>query len=328
MKTSRRLRFINILTGFTVLVLLGGCLPGPKPGASSAATAYRPAGGEQLLRRYAPVFWIEADARPHNRIGTVRANSPKQVFIDPETPTIYAEQRQFTTSAGSYTNLIYRAHFQKVPGGLSPYYLTAGKNVGLLLVITLDAAGQPLLFTSVHTCGCYLAFIPTSFLPQQARPQAWKTDRQLVFSENLPGYLAYDSLQPEQLRLQLRIRPDNHRVMDLWLAKDESLPPDAVSTDLQPLEALNRLPLANGKETTSFFETGGARKGYVKGSFKTRERLFMSWWALDWRIGQDKYLGKDRQDGPIFFTSLKPWARRDSDMRDFGNFLAYWGWHF
>jgi hypothetical protein len=328
MNTLSRLLLIHLLPGFGILLLLAGCLQGPGPAASVSARAYRPVGGEQLLLRYAPVFWIEADASPHNRIGSVRANSPEQVFIDPDTPTIYAEQRQFTTSAGNYTNLIYRMHFQEVPDGLPPYYLAAGKNVGLLLVITLDAAGQPLLFTSVHTCGCYLAFIPTSFLPRQALPKAWKTDRQLVFSESLPGFLDYARRPPEQLRLQLRIRPDTHRVRDLWLAADEILPANAVPTRLQALSALLQLPLANGQGTTSFFETDGARKGYVKGSFKSRERLFMSWWALAWNIGQDKYLGKDRQDGPIFFTSLKPWARSDSDMRDFGKFLTYWGWHF
>lgn len=27
-----------------------------------------------------------------------------------------------------------------------------------------------------------------------------------------------------------------------------------------------------------------------------------------------------------FYTSLKPWARTASDMRDFPGFLAYYGW--
>ncbi len=52
----------------------------------------------------------------------------------------------------------------------------------------------------------------------------------------------------------------------------------------------------------------------------------MGWWAFDWRIGEDKKLGKTRDDGIVFYTSLKPWARKASDMRDFEAFLLYWKW--
>jgi hypothetical protein len=99
----------------------------------------------------------------------------------------------------------------------------------------------------------------------------------------------------------------------------------AVKAELLPLEALEQLDLGNGA-TTSFYETAGDRRGYVKESYKPRERLFMSWWALDWRVGEDKKLGRDKDDGIEFYTSLKPWARSASDMRDFAAFLKYWGW--
>lgn len=52
----------------------------------------------------------------------------------------------------------------------------------------------------------------------------------------------------------------------------------------------------------------------------------MSWWALDWRVGEDKKFGRHTSDGPVFYTSLRPWDRKRSDMRDFAGFLAYWGW--
>ena len=54
----------------------------------------------------------------------------------------------------------------------------------------------------------------------------------------------------------------------------------------------------------------------------------MSWWALDWRIGEDKKLGKNEDDGIRFYTSLKPWSRRASDLRNFKTFLRYWEWKF
>ncbi len=51
----------------------------------------------------------------------------------------------------------------------------------------------------------------------------------------------------------------------------------------------------------------------------------MSWWAFDWRVGEDKKLGMDKSDGILFYTSLKPWAREQSDIRDFPSFLKFWG---
>ncbi len=94
--------------------------------------------------------------------------------------------------------------------------------------------------------------------------------------------------------------------------------------DLAPIAALDALP-ADG-QTTSFFETSGARKGYVKGSSKPLERLLISWWALDWRVGQDKRYGPAEEMNTTFYTSLKPWRREQSDMWPFAEFLRYWGW--
>ncbi|MCL7489588.1 MAG: hypothetical protein M8357_15585 [Desulfobulbaceae bacterium] len=41
-----------------------------------------------------------------------------------------------------------------------------------------------------------------------------------------------------------------------------------------------------------------------------RERLLISWWAFDWNIGEGKKLSADKKEPPVFFTSLKPWARQ------------------
>ena len=98
-----------------------------------------------------------------------------------------------------------------------------------------------------------------------------------------------------------------------------------IRAEIQPLASLKKLHV-NDYETTSFYETSGPRKGYVKGSFKIRERIFMNWLALDWRVGEDKIFGKDENDGILFYTSLKPWDRKKSDMRYFVIFLNYWKW--
>jgi len=123
------------------------------------------------------------------------------------------------------------------------------------------------------------------------------------------------------------LRDGTHRIKDIWLADLQSVKVyNPVHAEILPLEYLEKLPLVEEK-TTSFYEESGSSKGYVKGSTKIWERLFMGWWAFDWRVGEDKRLGKDINNPPVFYTSLKPWARAESDMRNFEVFLAYWGWN-
>lgn len=143
--------------------------------------------------------------------------------------------------------------------------------------------------------------------------------------ENLPAMLDYGSDSQQGLRTAILMRSGSHRVKDVWLMdqKAQSGYPVAEAR-LQSLEALEALPA--GDQSISFYEESVRRKDYVKGSAKPWERLFMSWWALDWRIGEDKRLGLDKGDGLVFYTSLKPWAREASDLRDFAGFLRYWGW--
>lgn len=285
---------------------------------------------ETVFSRYAPVFVIENYEKRHNLIGTPSAkideDRDEQVYVDPQKATVYTQTRTFKTSKSTYTNLIYRIHFEEIPGGFSPFYLGKGKNIGLLVIVTLNSRNEPILYTSAHTCGCYLAFVPTSYMSADNFPDGWENVRQSIHSESLPGILDYSELSPEQNKTMILIRDGTHRVKDMWLASPGSLEKYNNSTaEIQPLMSLEKLPLKN-YETTSFYETSGSRKGYVKGSYKIWERLFMSWWAFDWRVGEDKKFGKDKSDGLLFYTSLKPWGKKKSDMRDFATFLKHWKW--
>jgi hypothetical protein len=312
------------------LIFLTSCATLPQHLGENNLLAYTADNDETIIMRHLPVFLIENPNEKHNLIGTpgarIAIESEEDIFIAPQPSSIYTETRKFHTSKGSYTNLIYRIHFEKVPFSLFPFHLGSGKNVGLLVVVTVDSAGRPLLFTTVHTCGCYLTFIPTSYMPEEAFPDDWNKERQSVYHETLPGLLRFKGVSPDQAIIVILIKKDSHRVKDIFVSTANFL--DDHKTEkahIQSLDSLQNLPLKD-TGSTSFYENFGYRKGYVKGSFKPWEWLLMSWWTLDWRIGQDKKLGKDTEDSPVFYTSLKPWARDDSDMRVFSSFLEYWGW--
>lgn len=327
MVASHPLRAV-VLASLVLLTVLSSCARPPQKPSPHGSLVYEPAGDSRLLKRFAPVFFVDEAQQSYNRIGEPHAflaASGERITVDPERAVLYTGVRRFTTATAAYTNLLYRIHFTEVPFSLVPFHLTAGNNVGLLVVVTLDADHTPLLYTLVHTCGCYLAFVPTSHLPRRKWKQGWSEGRQVVYGENLPTLLDFDG--GGRRRTAIHIRQATHRIQNIWrLDQGELEPYSRLPAQMRPLAALERLQLADGT-TTSFYQESGPRRGYVKGSHKIWERLLMGWWALDWRVGEDKKLGRDRSDGTVFYTSLKPWARQESDMRDFARFLRYWGWH-
>ena len=313
-----------------VLVLVQGCAyhrPLPEEPFLNAYVAQGPEPSEAV--RWAPVFIVHEYAERYNRIGrpTVRqeADKSQEVFVDPEYPTIYFMQRQFTTQRGSYTNLIYRIHFPEIPFSLIPFNLSAGDNVGLMTVITLDGKGHPVLVSTVHTCGCYKAIVPTNYLPQDAFPKDWTGRPLAVYGERLPAVLDFGQT-PSPLLL-IHLRPEVHRVMDIEIIPAEQLSSDRYHRfwmKMEAMDVLNRLPADDG--TASFYYQKGLLKGHVKGAIKPWETLLMSWISMDLFVGMDKAYADPAVSGNPFYTSLKPWRRSDSNMWDFRRFLHYWGW--
>ena len=283
-----------------------------------------------LLRRYAPVFLTYDYAKDYNRIGKPSARINKEgkehIFVDPDKPTIYYMEKEFSTKKGRYTNLIYRVHFSKVPFSIIPFNLTSGSNVGIIVVITLDEEKHPVLVTTANTCGCYMAMVPTTYLPPEALPEDWKEEPLEVYGEELPWVLEYG--ERKKPRLLVHVRPSVHRVMDLEIVDGESLLHKqtfrAIKAPLEPIDALENIPLDGG--TTSLFYDYGPQEGHVKGSMKFWETLLLSLISWDFFVGADKVYGDNEKYDNPFYTSLKPWNRTASDMSNFSRFLEFWGW--
>lgn len=318
-------RHLSILLCGLALLASGCSLISPVGSESRQQGVYLlPETDDSLLNRHTPIFLVEDNQRDYNRIGTpavrVNASSQEDIYIDTDRATIYTMTQEFTTATGSYTNLIYRIHFPLTP---LPH-LTAGKNVGLLVYITLNSAEEVVMVTTLHTCGCYLAFTPTTKLPERSRPTDWSETGQSVYGEEIPSLL--ESRQTKQ-KLIIELRSETHRVMHLKYANSAEYEKYGAYQPLQmqPMAALDRLPTTDN-QVVSFFTTSGLRKGIVKGSRKPLEMIFMSLLAMDPFIGEDKALGPPDETGTKFYTSLKFWARDSSNIWFFPRFLKYWGW--
>ncbi|MFT5697499.1 MAG: hypothetical protein ACI8ZB_000347 [Desulforhopalus sp.] len=273
-----------------------------------------------------PAFQIKSDSQPYNKIGTPKVtekNGKPLVVVSSSSPTLYFEQSSFTTQKNRYTNLIYRIHFSKVPFDICNLNITTGNNPGLLVIYTLDDANSLVLITTVHTCGCYLAFFPTTNLPKEAYPDHWPLDAQSVYGYTLPSKLVpplHTTDQPYYFTLE----NGSHRISNVAHPPNSHNMRSFQPMEVHPMESLYHLPYKD--MTVSFFEEAGQREGYVKNNTKILEKLLISWWAFDWHVGEDKAYGKSDSSRTPFYTSLKFWQRNSSDMKNFPQFLSYWGW--
>jgi hypothetical protein len=285
---------------------------------------------ETRIGRNAPLFVAYGAARDYNRIGRPKAEetaSGVRVRVDIQEPVFYVMEKAFVTARGSrYTNLFYRVHFPEVPFSLIPFYLTSGNNVGLMVVLTLDSSNRPVLVTTVHTCGCYAAILPTDFLDPSSYPQTRQQASVKVYGELLPTTLVFSGFK--EPRLLVHLRPGVHRVMDLEVVEPSTVLASesfqVLPSALHPMQQLRELPL-NG-DSVSFFHETGFLKGYVKGSVKPWESLLLSLISLDPFVGTDKAYADPAETGNPFYTSLKPWNRHHSNMWFFAEFLEFWGW--
>ena len=315
-----------------ILFFVFGCAHPPVKEMGNEAPIYSGISyPDTLLREHTPLFAAYGWKDAWNRIGTPSAKTDEKgeerIYVDEDKPAVYVMKRKFETQRGSYTNLIYRIHFSEVPYSLVPFYLTAGKNVGLLVVLTLDEKNRPLLVTTVHTCGCYVAVIPTNYLPQDAYPKGWNLAEPVrVYGETLPPLL--DFRRKQSPKLLVHLRPDVHRVMKLEVVEGAIFAnPDArivIETPLLPMEDLKQIPINNRQ--TSFYYEEWPYKGFVKNSFKSWEAISLSLISLDFFVGTDKIYGDSSITGTRFYTSLKPWDREESDMWHFDRFLRFNGW--
>jgi hypothetical protein len=311
-------------------LFLNGCSHQTPASTSSGLALYLPPASWTTEASLSPAFIVKDPDKNFNRIGTPSARTVNgdtiDIFIDPESSALFFESQEFSTAKGSYTNLIYRIHFPEVPLDWTSINLTGGKNPGILIIYTLDSARNLVLVTTVHTCGCYLAFFPTRSMPQGSLPKDWPTTSQSVYGYTLPSQLDHRSKDTES-RIAFTLENETHRIGSVTVIdlKDQQAIQPQVTMHPKTMLDLYSLPYQN--KTLSFFESDGPRRGYVKNNTKILERLLISWWAFDLHVGEDKAYSTHDTSDTVFYTSLKFWARQASDLKDFPKFLEYWGWN-
>ncbi|MDW8470198.1 MAG: hypothetical protein RML56_15925 [Burkholderiales bacterium] len=150
----------------------------PEPGEAEA---------KRLLAAHAPSFEIEV-AGDADRFGRLYWKSGQQApAVDPVAPVVYTRLAHTLVGDRVLLQLVYTVWFAERPAR-APGDIYAGALDGLVWRVTLAPDGEPLVYDSIHPCGCYHLFFPTprararpapdpleewAFVPQTlARPRA------------------------------------------------------------------------------------------------------------------------------------------------------------
>jgi hypothetical protein len=120
---------------------------------------------ERLVTAYAPSFDVEL-AGDHDRFGLLRwRRDAAMPEVDPAEAAVYVQPAYTRYGESVLLQLVYTIWFPERPPR-SELDLLAGKLDGLIWRVTLAPDGAPLLYDSIHPCGCYHLFFPTP----RARP--------------------------------------------------------------------------------------------------------------------------------------------------------------
>jgi hypothetical protein len=122
---------------------------------------------DELAAIYAPSFEIHIRG-DYDRFGQLRwprdGDLPE---VDASRPVVYVHASQVPYRETSLLQLVYTIWFPERPssGAMDPL---AGRLDGLIWRVTLAPDGEPLVYDSIHPCGCYHMFFPTA--RARARP--------------------------------------------------------------------------------------------------------------------------------------------------------------
>jgi hypothetical protein len=158
----------------------------------------------RLFATYAPVFEVETTG-DFDRPGAMRWGEARHPLLDTGKPVVY--QRLTYTRYGGRTlvQLVYTMWFSERPVDKS-FDILAGGLDGLVWRVTLGPDGEPLVFDTMHPCGCYHMFFPTPLAEALPSPDP---DDEWAF---IPAKLQRVG---ENERIRLRIATRSHYLIDV-----------------------------------------------------------------------------------------------------------------
>jgi len=228
-----------------------GSAPLPKVPAVSSARAW------QLLQQHAPVLIVDTvDA--NDQVGTLRwqGSGPlPRVGVDVGEPVAYARVARTVINNTPSLQLVYTFWFP-AHRATNPLDIAAGRLDAIVWRVTLDAAGRPLVYDSIHACGCYHLFFPT----ERVRERPGPLEHEAALDETMFSPQVVRSPGIDE-RIIIYVAAHDHGIQRV--AVDLPKAPPGISYRLLDENALRalRLPPSAGGGTRSVYDPDGLVPG-------------------------------------------------------------------
>ena len=208
-----------------------------------------------LAATYAPSFEI-AVAGDHDRFGAVRWGADGAPEINAAEPLVYVQPAYTRYGEHVLLQLVYTLWFPERPSeGAGD--LLAGKLDGIVWRVTLAPDGAPLVYDSIHPCGCYHLFFPTPRARARASPD--ELEEWAFVPQTLPAVAQGE-------RPVVRLASRTHYIERVTLVRGSD---SLARYTFHGYDALRSLPRPQGG-SRSLFDAGGL----VAGSERAERFLF------------------------------------------------------
>ncbi len=234
---------------------------------------------QRLFNAHAPVWEVDVVSRD-DRIGRPYKAAEADVDIDDPVEYRLASYTRFNNDV--LLQLNYVIWFASRPGR----DMYSGRLDGLTWRVTLDAKGEPLVYDSIHNCGCYHQFFPAQQLSVRKG------------LDKLPEPPLIPAKAPEGQPVVIRLKSKTHYISQVYA--------DPAADIDQPLRSANYRVLRSGNIDGSLFDNHGIITG------TERNERFLFWPTgvrspgamRQWGRHATAFIGRRHFDDPFLFEHL------------------------
>jgi hypothetical protein len=224
---------------------------------------------DRLFALFAPV-WIVDERDDNDRIGTLVLGEDRRARVDTGRPTVYRRIAHTRYHDRVLLQLVYSVWLPARPktSGLD---LLGGHLDGVIWRVTLAPDGTPLVYDSIHSCGCYHQFFPTP--RAEPLPSRDTLDEQAFVPQRVPAVAAGE-------RVAVRLEAGTHYIQRVLVGHDAAGIGYAFAGD----DGLRSLPDPAGGRGSAFRADGivpGSERGerYLYWPMGVREPGAMRQWG-------------------------------------------------
>lgn len=204
---------------------------------------------DRLYARYAPVWEIDTRGA-YDRPGQPVWRGPGQPGVDPGLPLVYRYLSYTRWQGRVLPQLNYQIWFDRRPLS-GAFDILGGVLDGLIWRVTLAGNGRPLIYDTIHPCGCYHLWLPTPALT--LRPAARRLPEPPLVVQPAPRV-------PPGERLVLRLASATH-----YLERAYAAAPSGTVYEWRDYSELYRTPVVGSAARRNLFGPDGRVPGSERG---------------------------------------------------------------